>query len=487
MKRGAIMFNKKSCLILAAMFLLTACGGDSGSNESEPEYEPEYDPLSVWMYEDLPECNKSLEGTTMYVETEHEHHICSDNQWTLVEESNKDISLDEDDEDDLGECTDENEGEIKESAYSIRMKLGDFQICEDGRWRSASSEDREKNGWGSAKDGAIRQGEITKSLYKYDEAARQWIFANMYDTLYGLDGCTQSKYKMVAEGKDGHTYVCENERDHSEYLTDRWEWRGQSYTEAATGAICSYEDIGETKTFLTSMECVGFGRWIAFSGITNEEPLVDMRDGHEYATVNIGTQTWMAENLNYESPNSRCYNDSIELCSKYGRLYTWGDAMDSIRTGCGYGDSCSVAGNNQGICPEGWHLPNETEWYTLDASVSDNFKYNGGKALKTRMDWDEHGGKDGNGDDSYGFGALPSGVWDGMGRGLYRDLGARTCYWLSNEGDFLFIPTITYDPEMLAHTRLDTAKHVVVHNSGDNTLVLPTKKYDGCSIRCLKD
>lgn len=41
------------------MFLLTACGGDSGNNESEPEY----DPLSVWMYEDLPECNKSLEDT----------------------------------------------------------------------------------------------------------------------------------------------------------------------------------------------------------------------------------------------------------------------------------------------------------------------------------------------------------------------------------------------------------------------------------------
>ena len=101
------------------------------------------------------------------------------------------------------------------------------------------------------------------------------------------------------------------------------------------------------------------------------DDLTDIRDGQTYATVQIGTQCWMAENLNIgtmvsgtttQTDNGNiekyCYNNSTGNCDTYGGLYQWDEMMQYVTTP-----------GVQGICPSGWHLPTDAEWCTLENEV----------------------------------------------------------------------------------------------------------------------
>ena len=100
--------------------------------------------------------------------------------------------------------------------------------------------------------------------------------------------------------------------------------------------------------------------------------LIDTRDSKSYATVLIGTQCWMAENLNVgtltagtnsqgtDCPSAAaiekyCYSNSEPSCTTYGAFYQWTQAM------CG-----STTEGVQGICPSGWHVPSDSQQHTLD-------------------------------------------------------------------------------------------------------------------------
>ena len=131
--------------------------------------------------------------------------------------------------------------------------------------------------------------------------------------------------------------------------------------------------------------------------------VVDERDGQVYRTVVIGDQEWMAENLNYDAPNSRCVNDSC----KYGRLYTWGSAMDSMGVfskngvACHPSWNCSPAYPVQGLCMTGWHLPDSSEFARLLLTVGADETTSA--MLRAKEGWPEGG----NGTDEYGFSAYP--------------------------------------------------------------------------------
>jgi uncharacterized protein (TIGR02145 family)/uncharacterized repeat protein (TIGR02543 family) len=150
----------------------------------------------------------------------------------------------------------------------------------------------------------------------------------------------------------------------------------------------------------------------------------DSRDGTVYKKVTIGTQTWMAENLNYDGTENGgtaigvCYNNSADSCSKYGRLYNWATAMDNAAA------STTNPSGVQGACPAGWHLPSNAEWTTLTTFVGTPT----GTKLKSTSGWNN----DGNGTDEYGFSALPGGQYlTGVSR-PYSEVGTNGSWWTTS-------------------------------------------------------
>ena len=141
-------------------------------------------------------------------------------------------------------------------------------------------------------------------------------------------------------------------------------------------------------------------------------------DGNTYKTVKIGSQTWMAENLNCKTEGSYCYKDREMNCIKYGRLYTWEAA--------------------QKACPAGWHLPSKDEFEMLFKAVGgiqDEKKErdwnNAGVRLKSASGWNDYDIKSGNGDDAFGFSALPAGNRNDEEE--YSFMGFYTDFWSSSE------------------------------------------------------
>jgi len=133
----------------------------------------------------------------------------------------------------------------------------------------------------------------------------------------------------------------------------------------------------------------------------------DSRDGKTYRTVKIGDQTWMAENLNYKTGKSVCYDKEKSNCQKYGRLYDWKTAMKA--------------------CPAGWHLPSDKEWTALTDFVGG--EDTAGTKLKSKTGWSTNNGYKAATDD-YGFSALPGGYrWSGS----FFSAGYRGYWWSATE------------------------------------------------------
>jgi uncharacterized protein (TIGR02145 family) len=143
-------------------------------------------------------------------------------------------------------------------------------------------------------------------------------------------------------------------------------------------------------------------------------------DGNKYKTVQIGTLTWMAENLkvtNDKNGNplvSYCYTDRADNCQEFGRLYPWDEAIKA--------------------CPEGWRLPTADDWKNLEIELgmdpveADTLGWRGtnqGIQLK-------EGGES-------GFEALLAGYKDGivLWNGRYFDMGYFGSFWSATEYDEL--------------------------------------------------
>jgi len=149
---------------------------------------------------------------------------------------------------------------------------------------------------------------------------------------------------------------------------------------------------------------------LSVSAVNAQGSFTDARDGKTYRTVQIGGQTWMAENLNHQTDKSVCYANEESNCQKYGRLYYWDDAMKA--------------------CPAGWHLPSDAEWTALTDFVGG--REVAGTKLKSKTGWYTVKAYKAATDD-YGFSALPGG-YGGSGGGFYN-AGNYGYWWSATEDD----------------------------------------------------
>jgi uncharacterized protein (TIGR02145 family) len=185
--------------------------------------------------------------------------------------------------------------------------------------------------------------------------------------------------------------------------------------------------------------------WIAlFAGMSVAESggsgtFTDKRDGKTYRAVVIGGKTWMAENLNYETGKSWCYDNKESNGNKYGRLYDWKTAMK--------------------VCPSGWHLPSRAEWDGLVGVAGG--KTTAGKKLKSTSGWNGNG----NVTDDYGFSALPGGLrYTG---GYFSNAGDYGYWWSATEYD----ATIAYGRYMGYYDRVNESTYY---------------KESGFAVRCVR-
>lgn len=195
------------------------------------------------------------------------------------------------------------------------------------------------------------------------------------------------------------------------------------------------------------------GAWDGDSGT-----ITDSRDGQLYPWVRIGTQIWLAKNLNYSGSDGNggraydlgwCYGDlqdssmhaDAETCEKYGRLYKWNVAV-GLRDDCDTldcGDRITVP--HPGICPEGWRVPDSLDFAILDLFVvSDQEEIKGSpysaqylKSAQTDSNevWNEVIFQS---VDPYGFAAHPAGWGNTLTQPIsYQSLGAVVMWWTAED------------------------------------------------------
>jgi len=204
-----------------------------------------------------------------------------------------------------------------------------------------------------------------------------------------------------------------------------------------------------------------FGNSKISMSIPKDFTIMDSRDGQKYRIVNIGDNTWMAENLNYETSNSWCYGNSNSNCSKYGRLYDWNTAMNA--------------------CPAGWRLPTDGHWDNLINAVGG--KNVAGERLKSKTGWEAHSKHIGT--DEFGFTALPGGSYcPSCGPSSFSDFAKginRQFLRAGSDGDW-------WTARELLKDGVSSGYRMIMRSNGSNVVTYSTVlKNRGLSVRCVQE
>lgn len=192
----------------------------------------------------------------------------------------------------------------------------------------------------------------------------------------------------------------------------------------------------------------------------NIEYFTDNRDNKKYPIVKIGDDYWLAENLAYKVEGNSWYYDNDSAYKQYGMLYSYQGALNAV--------------------PDGWHIPTDEEWATLEKSifledsllsiVVEKGMYEAAKIKQIGSDfW-----RNAIGTNETGFSALPSGFF----------VPENPEFGLNEQFDGLFTYSI-----FLSNTEYDE-ENIWVRQliDSDNKIERLTRSKEwGFSVRCVRD
>lgn len=311
------------------------------------------------------DCTLGLMGCTqgragrMQLAENGSFYNCASNQWTKVTDR---VSYNTEG----WACLDSNDGELRLGLYNTDV----YFTCDGNAWREASTSEEiycRENGLCNActqnRRGAFFENESVQ-LVCDDAVWRTPNCAELATKGLCLDNDSTVVWACEEYGNTKIDYICSNDSWHPiksplEYRLEDWEKKKAEYYTAETHPDATYG-----------------------------EDLVDSRDGNVYKTVYINGLRWMAENLRYVDSNTTInlkgnigcpsrYSSSRSNISKNcqigGALYSWTAIMNIDKKWNDADASSLINAQHQGICPEGWHVPNDGEWYTL--AERDRFDY----------------------------------------------------------------------------------------------------------------
>jgi len=364
-------------------------------------------------------------------------------------------------ENNLGACVTSREGVVGKSGST-------YYICKSKSWVTATALEYDTYGWTAGTEGEVKAGSVNaKNYYIYKED--KWQVATMmeYDT-YNIE-CSTDGTIVDGEINSANKYVC-----------DADSFRIASALEISLNTGCvSYTENNEIKKHVSVGKDSNYicqnGIWNGFERLY--ETMIDNRNHKTYRVVKIGYQTWMAQNLDFEYKiKSDDGDDSISYgnycntdnCTIYGRYYTWAAAMDSAGIfstngkDCGNNKTCSPIYPVRGICPEGWHLPDTSEWHILFQAMNRSVY---AMQAKGYVEWPKA-------IDTFAFSALPAGYTDVNGEKFYGE-GVCAKFWNSLEYAWILGEETEFASSWLIKT-------TEAYN-------LSWQKHAAFSVRCVKD
>lgn len=256
------------------------------------------------------------------------------------------------------------QGDLSEADFSERLAYYASDIESDGKWDDLETATAIAD-WASSKSLKGELANIRNNIAEWklsdDVPAFEKYVDNFWWKKYGLGICDETREGEVLATTNKHSA---NYGSQVRYICKSNSWREFTIWDASKEAYLNPD--------------------IEYDSIT------DIRDNQSYKIVKIGSQVWMAENLNYADSNktpilkenSRCYGNEMKNCEVAGRYY----------------DKKTIAE----ICPQGWHIPSQAEWEVLIETV-------GGSNIVKYSSWWEYNPVNFVGMNDYGFSIIPAG------------------------------------------------------------------------------